>query len=458
MKTFTLLFLLIPFIGFSQGNGKVKSLYQRANNSLLQAKKADQVHELIKPGGALRKSADKSTSEIKYLNDSIYAYLMKSPTDSMLMNREYMFYSVAGYDTMVLYFSFDSVLNKWNGMKFSDAYNSYGNDTLGYFYEWDVINNKWMPTLKAEYRYDSFQNNTLTVYYGWNKDSLGWIPHDKYEYVFDADGNKTKLSSFQWENDSGTWQGYAVDEYYYDLNKYDSLNLRYQNHFGDNKVTLSIKENFYHNQEGIDTLSIVYLWDNGLNGWSKFSKTKTEFEGKTNKSRTDFIWNNSSNAWDYTNRVNTRYNIDGDVVLEGDFKWNKSNGIWDSTSVIIYNFDTTGKQISFFNESWNTVLNRWDILHVKYFYSLQGSTNNVSGIIRRLLHFYPNPVHDKINCDWIEVSPTQGCIYNNSGQLVKILFIKTGNNTFNVSDLASGIYYIHIPSVNGYCVQKIVRY
>jgi len=457
MKTFVFLFLIVPFIGFSQEKGTVKSFYQRPDNAILQAKITGPNYEIIKPGGALKNSADKSTSGIKYQNDSIYVYHMKSPTDSMLMNKGYLFNNAAGYDTLFLYYSFDSLLNKWNGMmKTRDAYDSFGNDTLSYYYDWDGINSQWSLSMKFEYKYDALQNYIFIETYGWNKDSLRWIPFEKFENIYDASGNKTKDSSFSWNTDSNSLQCYAVTEYYYSVDKLDSVNLHYQNHLGDDNVILSWKENLYYNKDGDDTLTITMFYS-GSNDWVKHSKSQKLYYGQSEKSTVNYIWDQNSASWLYNDKENILYNSAGNEIRVVDYKWNENPGFWDSTNVNIYNYDTAANLMSNFGSFRGSLLSDFYTRHIYYYYSKQGS---VSQIFKTELHpveLYPNPVHDQFNLVWNESSPIHGQIYNNTGQLVKTVFLKMGNNTFNISNLASGIYYIHILSANGCLVQKIVK-
>ncbi len=85
-------------------------------------------------------------------------------------------------------------------------------------------------------------------------------------------------------------------------------------------------------------------------------------------------------------------------------------------------------------------------------------TNNINfKETHNKIKLYPNPVKDIINIK-TNLSHISGCkLYNSNGQLIKPFDINNGLNTIDISDLRSGLYFIHIQTQNDMVVKKIVK-
>ena len=79
-------------------------------------------------------------------------------------------------------------------------------------------------------------------------------------------------------------------------------------------------------------------------------------------------------------------------------------------------------------------------------------TENISDVVLEKISVYPNPASDIIYVDVDE--SFNAVIYNYQGQVVKNVIVDNGQ--INVSDLANGIYFIEIRTVNCVSVNKVL--
>ena len=87
-------------------------------------------------------------------------------------------------------------------------------------------------------------------------------------------------------------------------------------------------------------------------------------------------------------------------------------------------------------------------------YDLSSVLSLEDNIISKNFIVYPNPVNDQLQ---LQVATNfefkKAAIYNYSGQLV----FQSNNTKINVSDLASGVYFIEVETNNGKGVKKIIK-
>lgn len=73
------------------------------------------------------------------------------------------------------------------------------------------------------------------------------------------------------------------------------------------------------------------------------------------------------------------------------------------------------------------------------------------------LKMYPNPVKASINIEFTNKFVGIAKLYNSRGQVIKVLNVENGINTYDVSDLKSGPYFIQIPTSGGFIAQKFLK-
>ena len=74
-----------------------------------------------------------------------------------------------------------------------------------------------------------------------------------------------------------------------------------------------------------------------------------------------------------------------------------------------------------------------------------------------ILKLYPNPAKEVFNLE-LNISSVNYCrLYNSTGQLIKTLNASRGINTYNISNLKAGLYYILISTPMGTVSQKLIK-
>ena len=74
-----------------------------------------------------------------------------------------------------------------------------------------------------------------------------------------------------------------------------------------------------------------------------------------------------------------------------------------------------------------------------------------------LLRLYPNPAHEIINLECNDIAVHYGELYNPNGQLIRILPVEQGLNTYTIEDLKTGLYFIKMSGSHGTIIQKLVK-
>jgi endoglucanase len=78
-------------------------------------------------------------------------------------------------------------------------------------------------------------------------------------------------------------------------------------------------------------------------------------------------------------------------------------------------------------------------------------------VVEDNLRLFPNPICDELNLD-LTVDAVDYCrLYNANGQLIRILKVSRGMNTFSLKDLNAGLYVIRIQTPSGILVRKFLK-
>ena len=102
-----------------------------------------------------------------------------------------------------------------------------------------------------------------------------------------------------------------------------------------------------------------------------------------------------------------------------------------------------------------------DSIDIDFFKSvLLAFSKNGTGILDfkpENLNIYPNPAHETFTIEIQNTEINTAQLFNSTGKLVKTLPLENGINTYNISDLKSGIYFIRIPQKETIAVRKLVK-
>jgi len=69
---------------------------------------------------------------------------------------------------------------------------------------------------------------------------------------------------------------------------------------------------------------------------------------------------------------------------------------------------------------------------------------------------YPYPANETFTIESSNSEISYCKLYNSTGKWIKTLIIENGINTYNISALKSGLYFIHLQNEDGIIVKKLV--
>jgi hypothetical protein len=423
MKRFTLvLVFFIPFLAFAQeplfqsfkksstettfGKNQtiqpLKKMEERQKvfsfNSISEKLKQLQVkEELLKnsfgeifPGREiierLRENRLKSAQADIMLNDSVYIFTFKSPTDSVLTGKMYGTYNAKGNFGLVMRLNLDTLTMQWRNTSKDDYFYDENDMNTSFFHNvWDPVKNDWLPVSKREMEYDSEGRRTMMAYYDWNNYSKKWLGRTKYEYAFDERGNRVMYAVYdEWNEATGKWTGYFKTESAF-------------------------------NEEGKQTFYAYYEWNYSTKKWQGYSKTEITYDDWGNIiSRIQSGWNEMYDNWIFQQKQELVYGQDGPIEMAF-YWWDQSNEKWigDHKEATYILSPTEQHSITY---SWNRQEESWEesekyvseqlnggLTHHITFYSKQDSI--VPGLLINGFN-----TEDDINTIWTDLScPEQTC-------------------------------------------------
>ena len=82
---------------------------------------------------------------------------------------------------------------------------------------------------------------------------------------------------------------------------------------------------------------------------------------------------------------------------------------------------------------------------------------SVENIKQNDLKIYPNPANETFTIETQNPETTFVKLLDSTGRLIKTFTLENGTNTYNISELESGVYFIQIPQKEGMMVEKLVK-
>ena len=73
------------------------------------------------------------------------------------------------------------------------------------------------------------------------------------------------------------------------------------------------------------------------------------------------------------------------------------------------------------------------------------------------LKAYPNPLRDLLNIELNDQSIQNIQLINSVGQRIKTLNVVQGTNSYNISNLQAGLYFIEISTPKGILTKKLIK-
>jgi endoglucanase len=212
----------------------------------------------------------------------------------------------------------------------------------------------------------------------------------------------------------------------------------------------------------LNTSSTLYVWGKdapGSQSWANESHADSQFQ----KMKTSFIDNNYAvilgeysamsrlDLGDSLNEVYAAYRlywtkyITYSIVKHGLVPYYWDNGYTGNHASGLFN-RSTGEQA--YPDLINAII---DTSNVK------SPGTIVTAIREEKIKLYPNPARTSITIEWTDANTGIIKIYDSYGQAVKMLNVRNGLTTIDVSDLMSGLYFMHITTPNGLIIQKFIK-
>ena len=94
-----------------------------------------------------------------------------------------------------------------------------------------------------------------------------------------------------------------------------------------------------------------------------------------------------------------------------------------------------------------------------YFFSKNLNTNSNTILENNVWEVYPNPVSDKltISSSYTSISDSQILLYNNKGNLIQTIYVKSDYTFIDMAALPLGIYFIEIREEEKRTLKKILK-
>ncbi|QNR23669.1 T9SS type A sorting domain-containing protein [Croceimicrobium hydrocarbonivorans] len=302
-------------------------------------------------------------------------------------------------------------------------------------YEYSSSSNTWLLSLKyTPMNYDA--NGNYAEKYKFVYNSGAWDTLNHYVYAYDADGNQTQMKNY--EKNGAIWDAVEGYNHSYDLfdrrtstirvqwdGKYKFRLRVYSGH--DAKKNHTIYRETYNSATpsgGTDRSNFDLMmalveaditWKNSASDpdwWYGYTQAFTYTNNDQNESQ-ERVTGKPENTYQDKYKWERTYDANGTILSEVAFEWNgadPNSGTWNapSDSLTYHYYVTSG-----------VGLNEWAMD----------------------LHFYPNPVQDRMQIEAIGAANLQ--IFDMSGVKVKELHLN-GNQEIDLADLKAGLYLIRL--------------
>lgn len=515
MKTLIFILLLIPVIGLAQSNTVAFHLFNEENFNLKQEK--IQAEARILPN-ALVSSTPNFTDEHKMLLDSFYLYYFDYKSDTITVIREYYEYDNHGNQTLFAkYVPCESCVETTR--KEESSYDEEDHLIKKMSYYWDYTGKQWINGRKDIYTYESNGSSISNILYWWDYDNGIWKDPVKTDKHYDEQGNILLEISSRQDNNTGRWINLSKNEYSYEDGKRTTSIAYTWDECINNWLNVS-KEEYSYKEEKLG-MFISYKWDREKSQWITNLKEEREFDVNGNETvHSNFLWNNLTNQWLNNFKVEQAYSPEGKMTHYASYRWDTISSQWIGQHKEDYTFDSNGNEIlslyydwdnttfqwkgvwkiesifddkgmltskitntgSFDNSNEWTTRNKDDFeydsagnlilittywrspsqgFHISekshYYYSLHNLTNQIDVEENNQIRIYPNPVFDAFTLEINDPSITQCQLINSSGLFLQTLHVEMGVNTFNISHLRQGMYFLKLKAEKGTVVKKIIK-
>ena len=313
------------------------------------------------------------THTLKFSKEHKYLYQGGGVYDSL---------QFIAYQTFDAHDNIDSQITQtWYNNRYTNyinyiyAYNANNLDTVEITQGWDSVSETgyaWLNIYKTVFNLDANGNDTFTHTWVWNAADTLWVPQSFIRYIYDLHNNLI-------QEIRASWPGTAWD------------------------TTANVKNNYYYNNTGLDTLAINIEFNFNTYKWDTIHKTRNLYRANTAYDSVQIIQAyNSGQVPLWSNLTNIIYSYDGNnnVTFITTQNWSLNNSTWVNYSQEQFNYNTYNQALYDIVNYWST--NEWiptyDGNADFYYYSNPTGINRLAAT-GEALTVYPNPA-DK----WIHIA------------------------------------------------------
>ncbi len=331
------------------------------------------------------------------------------------------------------------------------------------------------PWVKHEWEYDSDDNLRYLYKYHKYEEQQGWIPNTKQEFKNSQTGRLIQKLYFTWSGDLGDWNPNLL--YTYD---YNSLGLEIEqliDIWNSNTHRWETYRKFLttYTPDGIKLSEYTYSWIPNLSTWERRTDFWTEYDslGRISKQMTsnigasqlvEYVYDSMGNFTAFISNSppwigNYDPHIKYEITINSNNQRVKEVMYWLINSEwTLYNkkenlFNTFGNiSLSTFH-NWDQKGNNWILTRRSYYYYNNQSTA-VSDFVIGQIRVFPNPTSGIINLSGLS-QLAEVKIYSIQGKLLKSEH--QVENTFDISDLPAGVYFLNLTSGDTILKKRIVK-
>jgi len=326
------------------------------------------------------------------------------------------------------------------------------------YYQFNTNNMQWGKINKSEYIFYTDGKLKEEIRFSYDLSTLDWLNSTKKVISCNENGRFTHDTTFVWAESKKSWQYYMN----YESGLYENNNTKW--------VVSSIFESFNNEWALLNKVEYVYengkrakiesfSWSSILNQWEKWQVDEYFYDNyETEEAWVRTTWNDVLSDWIFDYKSEKEYNSNNQLVLETNYDWENEGTEWIPINKIGRDYDSTGNKESEIYYKWNTDTHNLQLSSTsKYFYSeFIISTNNEITESEKF-KIYPNPANKTFTIESSNHRVATCHLYNSTGEIIKTLPLENGINTYNISELKSGIYFIRIPQNDKIVVKKLVK-
>ncbi|MCX7862043.1 MAG: T9SS type A sorting domain-containing protein [Bacteroidales bacterium] len=416
-------------------------------------------------------------------NNNLISYIVELYLNNAWTNYTRRLYSF-DYNNNLLYYSYETWdIDHWKKeIKYEYTYDANGNLLT----ELQLIDGgtDWINNMLYVYSYYTNQLMKELLISKWI--SGNWMNLQKTEYTYTLSGKKQEEKNLFWNQSLNDWDIY--DRMLYSYNGNDSLEYKIYQQWVASSWQNSNRLYYEYNSFGFTTLERYENWYN--NQWEPTNKLIITYNSNNKPiHKLQQIW--EQNAWQNYQQYFYMYNNNDKLIQESFEIW--QNNAWVPIYIYSYELDVQNNLLSETRENWyngdqyisklsfiydvnnNSVEGKYEYWEVGsgwspfYYndmpvYSNQLAVYLINNTCRYEANFkqfttynkentrddssvkmYPNPTND---CIWLDFSKKiDQChysIFNSLGILIKQGTLSSSNNKIAVSEIANGVYLLHL--------------